>query len=69
MSPTLLELAVGIILVIVAWQLGLAIAPSILHWIRSLKQEVDAAAEEVLPPADDPSHNHSQKEHSNGTGH
>ncbi len=69
MSPTLLELAVGIVLIIVAWQLGLAIAPSVMHWIRSLKQGVDAAAEEALPAADDTSNNHAQKEHSNGTGH
>ena len=69
MSPTLLELAVAIILVVVAWQIGVAIAPSILQWIRSLKQDVDEAAEQTLRPHEDTHHQHTEKEHTNGTRH
>ena len=50
MSPTLLELAVMIILIVVAWQIGLAIAPSILRAIRALKRDVTTS---VIDPAGD----------------
>jgi hypothetical protein len=69
MSPTLLELAVAIILVVVAWQIGVAIAPSILQWIRSLKQDVDEAAEQTLHPHEDSHNQYNEKEHTNGTRH
>ena len=69
MSPTLLELAVAIILVVVAWQIGVAIAPSILQWLRSLKQDVDEAAEETLRPDEDSRQQYKEKEHTNGTRH
>ncbi len=69
MSPTLLELAVAIILVVVAWQIGVAIAPSILQWLRSLKQDVDEAAEQTLRPHEDPHNHYTEKEHTNGTRH
>jgi hypothetical protein len=70
MSPTLLEGAVIIILIIVAWQIGLAIAPSVLRWVRALKQDVDEATEEVFkdPDINQPD-SHDQKEHTNGTRH
>ena len=69
MSPTLLELAVMIILIVVAWQIGLAIAPSIMRWLRGLKRDVDEATEEGLADLDqDTVHQHT-KEHTNGTRH
>jgi len=68
MSPTLLEFAVAIILIVVAWQLGVAITPLILRWLRSLKRDVDEAAEEGLRDLDQHTTDHHHKEeHSNGT--
>ena len=70
MSPTLLEFAVAIILIIVAWQIGVAIAPSIIQWFRSLKADVDEVADQSLAPHET-SQNHytKDKEHTNGTRH
>ena len=69
MSPTLLEFTVMIILIVVAWQIGLAIAPSIMRWLRTLKRDVDEATEEGLSDLDhDTVHPHT-KEHTNGTRH
>ena len=68
MSPTLLEFAVAIILIIVAWQIGITIAPAIMRWLRSLKRDVDEAAEEALRDLDQHKVDHQHKEeHSNGT--
>lgn len=67
MSPTLLELAVGIILLVVAWQIGVAIAPNVLGLLRRLKGEVDTAADDALaetPPVETSSY---KEEHRNGT--
>jgi hypothetical protein len=71
MSPTLLEFAVMIILIVVAWQIGLAIAPSVMHWMRTLRQDVDEVTEEGLTDLDQDSLNQQQpkKEHTNGTRH
>lgn len=44
MSPTLLELAVAIVLIAVAWQIGLAIAPDVLNLLRTLRRDVDEVA-------------------------
>jgi hypothetical protein len=68
MSPTLLEFAVAIILIVVAWQIGITIAPAIMRWLRSLKRDVDEATEEALRDLDQhtPDHQH-KEEHSNGT--
>lgn len=68
MSPTLLELAVAIILIVVAWQIGLAIAPSIMRGVHRLKRDVDEAAEEAIVDLDQEmlSQQH-KKEHTNGT--
>lgn len=68
MSPTLLEFAVAIIIIIVAWQIGLAVAPAILRWLQSLKHDVDQAADEGLRDLDQhtPDHHH-EEEHRNGT--
>lgn len=67
MSPTLLEFAVVIILVVVAWQIGLAVAPSILRILRSLKHDIDEATEEAFPETDTTTHQPHKEEHSNGT--
>jgi hypothetical protein len=70
MSPTLLEGAVIVILIIVAWQIGLAIAPSVLRWVRALKRDVDEATEAVFEDHDiDQPDPQDQKEHTNGTRH
>lgn len=75
MSPTLLELAVVIILIVVAWQIGLAIAPNILRVLRTLKRDVDEATDEAfvdLDTTDNQQHidNQQHKEkHSHGTRH
>jgi hypothetical protein len=69
MSPTLLELAVAIVLIVVAWQLGIAIAPSVMHWLRSLKRDVDEVAEETFVDLEDATQQQTKKEHTNGTRH
>ena len=70
MSPTLLEFTVMIILIVVAWQIGLAIAPSVMRWLRTLKREVDEVTEEGLADLDrDPPQQQNTKEHTNGTRH
>jgi hypothetical protein len=69
MSPTLLELAVAIILIVVAWQIGIAIAPAIIRGLRSLKDEVDEAAEEVVLEHDQNRPNQHKEERTNGTRH
>jgi hypothetical protein len=68
MSPTLLELGVAIILIVVAWQIGVAIAPAIMRGLRSLKNEVDEAAEEAFEDLDQKTLDQQHKEeHTNGT--
>ena len=68
MSPTLLEFVVAIILVVVAWQIGVAIAPAIMRGLRSLKNEVDEAAEEAFEDLDQKTLDQQHKEeHTNGT--
>ena len=70
MSPTLLEFAVMIILIVVAWQIGLAIAPSVIRLIASLKRDIDKAADEALTEADPENYHYTHKEnHHNGTHH
>ena len=70
MSPTLLEFTVMIILIVVAWQIGLAIAPSVLRWLRTLKRDVDEVTEQGLTDLDqDPALQKHKKEHTNGTRH
>ena len=70
MSPTLLEFTVMIVLIVVAWQIGLAIAPSIMRWLRTLKRDVDEVTEESLADLDrDPPQQQNSKEHTNGTRH
>ncbi len=70
MSPTLLEFTVVIVLIVVAWQIGLAIAPSVMRWLRTLKRDVDEVTEEGLADLDqDPPQQQNKKEHTNGTRH
>jgi len=47
MSPTLLEFVVAGILLVVAWQIGVAIAPWVLQKLRGLNQDLDAVAKET----------------------
>jgi len=59
-----------IILIVVAWQIGLAIAPSVMRWLRTLKRDVDEVTEEGLADPDrDPPQQQNTKEHTNGTRH
>ena len=67
MSPTLLELAVAIILIVVAWQIGLAIAPNILRVLRTLKRDVDEATDEAFVDLDATDNQQHKEKHSNGT--
>jgi hypothetical protein len=48
MSPTLLEAAMVIVLIIVAWQLGLALAPIVLRELRALRQSLDDVSDDSL---------------------
>ena len=54
MTPTLLEFAVGVVLLVVAWQIGVTIAPWIFQKLRGLKNELDEVAEEVAPEHTEP---------------
>jgi len=49
MSITLLEFVVAGILLVVAWQIGITIAPWIIQKIRGLKADLDEVAEEIEP--------------------
>ena len=53
MSPTLLEGLVVIILIIVAWQLGLALAPIVRRELQNLRQSLDDASDPTLPEQDE----------------
>jgi hypothetical protein len=48
MSPTLLEAAIAVVLIVVAWQLGLAIAPIVLRELRTMRQSLDEVSEDSL---------------------
>lgn len=48
MSPTLLEGALALLLIWVAWQLGVALTPIIRRWLRALRQDLDDAHEDAL---------------------
>lgn len=53
MSPTLLEGLVVIVLIIVAWQLGLALAPIVRRELRNLRQSLDDASDTTLADRDE----------------
>ena len=66
MSITLLEFVVAGILLVVAWQIGITIAPWIIQKIRGLKADLDEVAEEIEPDHTEPiSTNHPEKSGSN----
>ena len=66
MSITLLEFVVAGILLVVAWQLGIAIAPWIMRKIGGLKRDLDDVAEEIVPdPREQVRSNHSDETDSN----
>src|SRR5262245_60339804 len=68
MSPTLLEFAVAILLLVVAWRIGIVVAPMIIRWLRSLGDDVDNAAAAALTDQDQEQLNQRHKEeHTNGT--
>ena len=68
MSPTLLEIVVAVILVVVLWQIGLIVAPMIMRRLGSLGHDLDAAAERAVGDQEPVPPDQSQsKEHSNGT--
>jgi hypothetical protein len=68
MSATLLEATVAIVLIVVAWQIGVIIAPSIMRWLRGLGREIDSAADQALSAESDTSQPvQNKKEHHNGT--
>ncbi len=55
MSPTLLEALAILVLAVLGVLIGLAIAPRVLRWIKSLKRNVDEAADEST-------HRHNKKD-------
>jgi hypothetical protein len=69
MSPTFLELAVALVLLMVAWQLGVALAPLVFRKLRELMRDIDSAGEhEHIDNGDqDISHEPHRKDHTNGT--
>ena len=67
MSPTLLELVVAIVLIVVAWQIGIIVAPLIMRRLRALKDDVDEAAAAALEDSDTALNQPHKEEHTNGT--
>jgi hypothetical protein len=43
MTPTLLEIALALVLLWVAWQLGVALAPAIKRGLRAMRHGLDGA--------------------------
>ena len=69
MSPTLLEGLMVLVLLVVAWQIGLIIAPIILRELRGMRRSLDEAidlSDDVLEDSDTYSQ---KKEHQNGSKH
>lgn len=69
MSPTLLELAVALVLLVVAWQLGVALAPLVFQKLRELMHDLDATDDAISPEDDAISQETYRKDRSNGTHH
>ena len=67
MSPTLLEAPVAIILIIVAWRIGIIVAPMVMRWLFSLGHDIDEAAAAALADHDQNRLNQHKEEHTNGT--
>ena len=66
MSPTFLELAVALILLVVAWQLGLALAPIVFSKLHELKHDLDNVSDDIVTE-DETSQDTYRKDHSHGT--
>ncbi len=47
MSPTLLEIVIAVVLLVVIWQIGVTVAPIVFSWFRNLSRSVDDAAETI----------------------
>jgi hypothetical protein len=47
MSPTLLESVVVVVLIIVAWQIGVLISPYVLRMLKQAIREVDQASKDA----------------------
>lgn len=67
MSPTLLEAVMAIILIIVAWQLGIALAPIILRELRSMKESFDETSDQIEDEQE--IEQYREKEQTNGSRH
>jgi hypothetical protein len=62
MSATLLEFVVAGVLLVVAWQIGIIVAPWILRRMRGLKDELDQVADEVQAAPTEPANsNHKEQ--------
>ncbi len=48
MSPTLLEFVIAIVVIITAWQLGLALAPMAMQWWRQTQRDLEQMTDESL---------------------
>lgn len=69
MSPTFLELAVALVLLVVAWRLGVALAPIVFHKLRELMHDIDSTNEDTWTDEQDTSREPYRKDHTNGTHH
>lgn len=67
MSQTLLELVIALVLLVVAWQIGVIVAPRVLRAIRGLKDEVEQAADAALSDSPETYSDEQREEHTNGT--
>jgi hypothetical protein len=47
MSPTLLEGAIVLVILFVAWQIGVILAPTILRWLRGVGRDLDPVDDTV----------------------
>ncbi len=65
MSPTLLEFVVAIVAIVLAWQIGLALAPDVFRLLRSLKRDIDDVTEAAqADDRDQPDpHTHEEEQH------
>lgn len=51
MSPTLLEATIVLILIVLGWQIGVRVAPAVLAYWQSARQQLDQMES---PPPDQP---------------
>lgn len=58
MSPTLLEGFVILILIIVAWQIGVQIAPAIFRGLKGANDQLGKSSEEIENIVDSPPNKH-----------